>query len=290
MSEELQRLNRLSLTRGVTPHVDIDWQQTTTEDEFESLYSSWSLLRGSGTDRQLDATGRASFAKYQQINLMLFTGLLERHGITALARLYDLDSSQEFSEYVGHFIKEETYHYTMFMRAIDKLEATMANRKPLPRFAADFVMRWLFRLFHLVPGRRLRSTLTFTMFRFAEQITIFANQVVQSKIGRSESLVRQVWSFHALEEARHLAFDGMIIQRNRLPWPIAWLPRALATPCCVLLSLLLNSNEIWAARQLGVRVRYWQLPWLMARTEAPFKRRVFGLLKSMWFDAQPETK
>ena len=70
----------------------------------------------------------------------------------------------------------------------------------------------------------------------------------------------------------------MVLERNRLPRLLAWVPRLLAIPCCVWLSLLLNANEVWIARQLGVQVRLWQLPRLMRRTTAPFKRRVFGLL------------
>ena len=51
--------------------------------------------------------------------------------------------------------------------------------------------------------------------------------------------------------------------------------------CSGLLSLLINANEVWAARQLGVRVGYWQLPWLLAKTQAPFKRQAFRLLRSV---------
>lgn len=43
----LERLNRASLARSFIPQVDIDWDQTTTDAEYESLYSSWSLLEGS---------------------------------------------------------------------------------------------------------------------------------------------------------------------------------------------------------------------------------------------------
>jgi hypothetical protein len=109
-------------------------------------------------------------------------------------------------------------------------------------------------------------------------VTIYAYQMVQSRIPRRESLIHQVWAFHALDEARHLAFDAHVLERNRLPRPIAWLPRLLAAPWCVVLSLLLNANEIWMARRLGLRVTLWQLPGLMRRTQAPFKRRVFALL------------
>ena len=43
----LERLNRASLTRSFIPQIDIDWDQTTTDAEYESLYCSWSLLEGS---------------------------------------------------------------------------------------------------------------------------------------------------------------------------------------------------------------------------------------------------
>lgn len=101
----LDRLNQLSLSRSFIPEVDIDWNAVTTDAEYESLYSSWSLLEGTGIDTSLDAGGRSDFVRYQQMNLMIFTGLLERYGVTALTGLYDLDASEAFSEYVGHFIK-----------------------------------------------------------------------------------------------------------------------------------------------------------------------------------------
>jgi hypothetical protein len=281
MQEEiLDRLNRLSLTRSFTPQVDLDWDATTTDAEYESLYSAWSLLEGTGVDAAFHTRARVTFVQYQQMNLMAFTGLLERHAIGALARLYDLDPSHAFSEYVGHFIKEEIYHYTMFTQAVEKIQSSMPGARPLPTRALDRTLRGLFLLMNAVPSQKLRSTLTFTIFRFAEQVTIYAHQMVQSKIPRRDSLINQVWAFHALDEARHLAFDSMILERNRLAWPLAWVPSLLAMPCCVLLSLLLNANEVWIARQLGVRLRLWQLPGLMRRTRAPFKRRVFALLAS----------
>src|SRR5687768_5032547 len=114
----LERLNQLSITRSFTPQVDIDWHAITTDAEYEALYSAWSLLEGTGVDAALDTGARVKFVKYQQMNLMTFTGLLERYAITTLARVYDLDPSQAFSEYVGHFIKEEIYHTMMFTEAV----------------------------------------------------------------------------------------------------------------------------------------------------------------------------
>jgi hypothetical protein len=274
----LGRLNRLSLTRSFTPQLDIDWDAQTTKLEFEALYPAWSLLQGSGLDKSLDAEDRVTFAKYQQMNLMLFTGLLERHAIAALTKLYDLDEATDFAEYVGHFIKEEIYHHMMFTRAVEQIQATMPGAPPLPTQTVDRTLRWLFRLLNAIPSKKLRSTMTFTIFRFAERVTIYAHQMVQSKIPRRGSLINQVWAYHAMDEARHVAFDTMVLEHNRLWWPLAWVPRALAIPCCLWLSLLLNANEIWIARQLGVRVRLHHLPSLMMRTTAPFKRRVFRLL------------
>lgn len=280
----LERLNRLSLTRSFTPQADVDWSAETTDAELAALYPAWSLLAGTGLDEGLSEADRVTFARYQQMNLMLFTGLLERHAIHALADLYDLDPAQPFSEYVGHFLKEEIYHYTLFNRAV---QALRGDREPVPTRGIDRMLRLLFGLTRLLPGRRLRSTMTFTILRFAEQVTIYAHQMVAERIPRRESLVAQIWAFHALDEARHLAFDGMILERNRLPRPFAWVPRALAAPYCLLLSLMLNRNEIWAARRLGVRVSAWQLPFLMRRTTAPFKRRVFGLLRQTVLGTAP---
>jgi hypothetical protein len=227
----LERLNHLSLTRSFTPQVDVDWDADTTDAEYESLYSAWSLFVGTGLDSGLDFAGRVRFVKYQQMNLMLFTGLLERHAIGALARLYDLDARDAFAEYVGHFIKEEIYHHMLFRRAAAKILATMPGVPALPLRALDGTLRWLFRVLGVLPGRRLRSTLTFTIFQFAERVTIAAHQMVQSRIPRRDSFVNQVWAFHALDEARHVAFDNLILERNRLPCLLRWLPPLVAAPC-----------------------------------------------------------
>lgn len=274
----LERLNRLSVTRSFTPQVDIDWSQETTDAEFAALYPAWSLLAGTGADEALDGAARVTYARYQQMNLMLFTGLLERHAIRALADLYDLDPAEAFSEYVGHFLKEEIYHHMMFTRAVEALRLTTPDGTPIPHQGIDRAVRSLFGFTALLPGRRLRSTMTFTILRFAEQVTMYAHQSVEGCLPRRESLVAQVWSFHARDEARHLAFDGMILERNRLPGLFAWLPTLLAAPYCAVLSLTLNANEIWIARRLGLPLSIFRVPWLMRRTTAPFKRRVFSLL------------
>ncbi|MCC2669067.1 MAG: hypothetical protein K0Q72_1538 [Armatimonadetes bacterium] len=275
----LERLNRLSLTRSFTPQVDVDWEQVTTDEEYAALYPAWSLLHGTGLDRDWDTAQQIVYVKYQQMILMSFTGLLERHAIGTLARLYDLDPAEPFSEYVGHFIKEEIYHHALFMRAVSRIQATVTDYPPLPTRRVDRLLRLLFAFTGALPGRKLRTTLTFIILRFAEQVTIYAHQMVQSRLARPESLVAQVWAFHALDESRHLAFDELILERNRLPRALAWLPTLLAVPCCLLMSLCLNGSELWIARQLGVGVHAWHLPGLMRRTQAPFKRRVFGLLR-----------
>ena len=274
----LERLNGLSLTRSFTPQVDIDWNAATTDAEYEALYSSSSLLEGTGIDTGLDRSGRTRFVQYQQMNLMTFTGLLERHGISALAGLFDLESSDSFAEYLGHFIKEELYHAVMFTRAVQKIQAVIPAGKPLPIRSLDQTLRWLFFCVQLIPSRKIRSNLVFTFFRFAEQVTIYVNQLVQSRISRRDSLIRQVWAFHALEESRHLAFDAMMLKRHRIPWVLAWIPVALAAPCCLLLAFLVNVNEVWIAQEVGIPVHLWHLPGLVRRTKAPFKRRVFALL------------
>jgi len=275
--KELQRLNRLSLSRSFIPQVDIDWNATTTDAEYESLYPAWSLLAGTGLDGSLDSPKRIQFVKYQQVNLMIFSALLERYAITALIKLYDADSSGPFYEYLGHFIKEESYHATMFMRAAEKIQSSMPGFRPLPTRGLDWILRWLFRLLNAIPGKRLRSSITFTFFRFGELVTLYAHKTVQSTIQRKESLISQVWAYHALDESRHLVFDAMVLERNKLSRPLAWIPPLIASPCSALVSLSINANEIWAARQLGIRVHRWQLPLLMRRTQATFKRRVFSL-------------
>jgi hypothetical protein len=283
----LERLNELSLTRSFTPQTDIDWSADTSDAEFAALYDAMALLSGTGADAGLDARGRALYARYQQIGLMTMTGLVERHGIAALARLYDLEPERSFAEYIGHFIKEEVYHYSMFLRAAERLSAGLGGLPPLPTRGLDRAARWLFAAVGWLPGRRLRAALAFTFFRFTEQLTMYIHQTVQECLPRRDSLAAQVWALHARDEARHLAFDALVLERNRLGPPLHWLPTALAAPACAGLALLMNANEVWAARQLGLKLSLWQVPALMRRTRAPFKRRAFGLLAAA-LGRQPE--
>ena len=286
----LERLNRASLTRSFIPQVDIDWNEATTDAEYESLYSSWSLLEGTGLDQSLDFHGRAKFVKYQQMNLMIFTQLVERYGLTALIKLYGTDRSRAFNEYISHFIKEESYHATMFMLAVEKIQSSMPGCKPLPTRGMDLTLRWLVRFLNALPGKKLRSAATFGFLHFAEQVTLHAHRTARSKIKRKESLINQVWAYHALDESRHVVFDQMILERDKPPRWLAWAPSLLAAPCSALASTVLNANEIWAAQELGVRVRLWQLPGLMRRTRAPFKRWVFSLWARSTTGSDPSGK
>jgi hypothetical protein len=285
--DTLARLNRLSLTKTFTPQTDIDWEAVTTDAEYESLYASLSLLAGTGADDTFDERARAAYSKYQQMNLMAFTGLLERHGIRVLALMYDLDESQPFTEYLGNFLKEEIYHYTMFDRAVRQIHTTMPGYPPLPTRGLERTLSGLFGLTSWVPAKKLRANLAFTFFRFAEEVTIELHRMVQSRISRGDGFVNQVWSFHALDEARHLAFDRHVLECNRLGWLSSRVARVISTLSCLLLAFHVNANEIWAARQLGLRLHWWHLPRLVRRTQAPFKRRVFGLLRSVWSGSEP---
>ena len=158
--------------------------------------------------------------------------------------MYCLDPSQAFTEYLGNFLKEEVYHYTMFDRAVRQLQASLPGYPPLPTCALDRTLTWLFTLVGWLPGKKLRANLAFTFFRFAEQVTIYVHQTVQSKTPGHASLVNQVWAFHALDEARHLAFDSMVLQRNQLRWPLSWLAWGMSLLACVLLAWHINANEI----------------------------------------------
>jgi hypothetical protein len=277
----LDQLNRLSVERSFTPQIDLDWSQETTLPEYESLFPVTSLLAGSRFERELDGSQRARLIQYQQINLMRFTAQLERHGIGVLAELYDADDSQPFTEYLGNFLKEEIYHYTMFTRAVAQIEAAMGDVPRLPAWRIDFAMRTLFACIAFTPGRRLRANLTFRFFQFAEQLSIFVHQAVQRTIPRDSGLINQIWAYHAIDEARHLAFDRMMLQRNRLRAPVSWLATGVTALCCALLAIVANANEVWAARKLGVKVRLWHLPRLLRSTTAPFKLRIQQFLHGM---------
>ncbi|MCC7384877.1 MAG: diiron oxygenase [Deltaproteobacteria bacterium] len=276
----LDRLNQLSVERSFTPARDLDWrpEAMTTDAELEALYQAWSLLAGTGADAALDTKGRIAFAKYQQMNLMFFTSLLERHGLSAVMSAYDLDDSPRFTEYVGHFVKEETYHHVMFMRAIAAIRATMPDLPPLPMRVLDRTFRVVFAALSLVPHQRFRLALSFTLFRWAERVTMDAHQVASRAIPRPESLIPQVWRYHAIDEARHIRFDGMMIERCSGSPLAARAVTLIVAAIALTMSFLLNANEIWAARQLGLPLHVFHLPGLMRRTQAPFKRKVFARL------------
>lgn len=280
--ELLAKLNTGSWTRTFSPESDIAWASaTTTPDELRALYDAWSLLRGTRHDNAMDDTQRMRFAAYQQMNLMLFTAIFERFGLPNFDGFFSDDDEPAYHEYVAHLIKEETYHYVLFMRAIAKMREADPALRALPRRHLDLYLTLVMFGLRLIPFRRLRHGMSFFFLRFAEEITLQACTMAMRTVPRRDSLVPRVWELHALDEARHIAFDDLMMEKARLPGFLGKVPALLTVPLCVGASLLLNLNEIWAARSLGVRVGYHELFGLMKTTTAPFKRRVFRIL----FDA-----
>ena len=277
-AELLKKLNRRSWTHTFSPDRDIEWESATTDAEFRALYDSWSLLVGTRHEDSLSDEQRIGFARYQQINLMLVTALFERYALANFESLYGDDPDPAYQEYVSHLIKEETYLFVLFSRAIAKIREQDPGICDLPsRPLRTYLVIVLFML-RYVPSRRLRHGMFFFLLRFIEEITLQANSMTRRTISRSDSLVQKVWELHAIDEARHVAFDDLMMRNARLPGRLGKLPDWLAMPLCIGASLLLNLNEIWAARRLGIRVGYHELPALMKTTTAPFKRKVFATL------------
>jgi len=257
---------------------DIDWESATTDEEFRKLYDAWSLFVGTRHESDVTDDQRIRFARYQQINLMLGTALFERYALANFESLYGDDPDPGFQEYVSHLIKEETYHYVLFSRAIAKIREQDPGIRNLPSRPLRVYLVIILFMLRYVPSRRLRHGMFFFLLRFIEEITLQANSMTRRTIARGDSLVQKVWELHAIDEARHVAFDDLMMRNARLPGKLGRLPDWLAIPLCIGASLLINLNEIWAARQLGIRVGYHELPALMKNTTAPFKRKVFGTL------------
>lgn len=274
----LRKLNRGSWTHTFSPDSDIDWNSTTTQEEYRALYDVWSLLHGTRHEASLDDEQRIRFAKYQQMNLMLGTALFERCALANFESLYGDDTDPEYQEYVSHLIKEETYHYVLFSRAVARVMETDPTLVSLPSRPLKIYLAVVLFLLRCVPSRRMRHGMFFFLLHFVEQITLQANSMTRRTITRGDSLVLKVWQLHAIDESRHVAFDNLMMRNARLPGVFRRVPIWLTIPLCIGASLLINLNEIWAARKLGVRVGYHELPMLMKRTTAPFKRKLFKTL------------
>lgn len=277
----LARLNAQSIERSFVPARDVAWDGSTSRDEWLALYRAWSLFPGSRFEAGFTDDKRIDFARCQQATLMLTTAMLERHGLPMLEDLLRISQDPEFVEYVGHFIKEETYHYVMFMRAVAKIEAEMPGLPPLPKVRTERLLKTTFRILRLVPGRRLRIGLSFTMFQFAEQISVQAHAVAKDAVPRRESFVPQIWALHALDEGRHLQFDRLLLDKLGLPASVKTAVRLIALPFCAMATLSVHLNEAWAARRLGVHVRLWNLLGLLRAPTAPFKQRVVELMRDV---------
>jgi len=274
----LQKLNHDSWSKTFSPERDMDWNSPTTPGEYRALYDAWSLLLGTRHDASLSEEQRIRFAQYQQMNLMLATALFERFALSNFESLYGDDDDAAYQEYIAHLVKEETYHYVLFARAIASILESDPALRPLPRRPLAIYLKTVLFLLRWVPFRRIRHGMFFFLLRFVEETTLQANSVTKRTILRNDSLVLRVWELHALDEARHVAFDDLMLRKARLPGVFGKVPALLTMPMCVGASLLLNLNEIWAARSLGIRVGYHELPKLMYRTTAPFKRKVFKSL------------
>lgn len=280
--ERAARLCKAALSRSFVPQTDIDWSNHTTDAEYTALYGHWSLLQGTGEDAGFSARDRINFVKYQQMNLMLFTGMLERLGLPAFIEINRLKLSPAFQEYLSHFIKEEVYHDMLFQRAVAEIHGTMGELPPVPVQRVERFMRFFFGVLRFLPMLRFRVSVSVMLFRAAEQATMVANQVVHRAIPRKESMVNRVWACHALDEARHLAFDDLILDRYgvRAPWKRLGVVTTLLFS--VISSLFLNAMDVWAARKLGLKLGFGSVPRLMRLTTATFKRRVFAMASATW--------
>lgn len=274
----LRKLNRGSWTHTFSPDSDIDWDTSTTDEEFRTLYDVWSLLQGTRHEASLNDEQRIRFAKYQQMNLMLGTALFERCALANLESLYSDDADPAYQEYVSHLIKEETYHYLLFSRAVARIMETDPTLCSLPSRPLKVYLSVVFFVLRCVPSRRMRHGMFFFLLHFVEQITLQAYGMTRRTIARGDSFVLRVWQLHAIDESRHVAFDNLMMRKARLPGVFGKIPVWLTAPLCIGASLLFNLNEIWAARKLGVRVGYHELPMLMKHTTAPFKRKLFRSL------------
>jgi hypothetical protein len=278
---ELAKLNAGSIERSFVPASDVPWHATTVRDEWLALYRAWSLFPGSRFESEFDDDTRVDFARYQQATLMLVTAMLERYALPFLEDLLALCDEPEFVEYVGHFIKEETYHYVLFLRAIAKIEAEMPSRPPLPKARAERMLRWTFPLLRCVPGRRYRTALAFTMFSFAEAVSVQAHGAARDAVPRRDSFVPRVWALHAIDEARHLHFDRLLLEKLALSPTAQRAIRLSAVPFCAMGTLAVHLNEAWAARELGVSVRLRHFVALLRAPQSPFKQRVVALLRGV---------
>lgn len=274
----LRKLNARSWSHSFSPESDVDWNSCTTRDEFRRLYDAWSLFLGTRHEMAFDDDQRTRFARYQQMNLMLATALFERSALGNFESLYGDDDEPEFQEYVAHLVKEETYHYVLFRRACAAILESEPHMRPLPEWPFKAYLAVVLFTLRVVPSRRLRHGMFFYVLRFIEEITLQASVMARRTVDRGDSLVPRVWELHAIDEARHVAFDDLMMRKAVLPGILKNFPRWLAMPMCLGASALLNLNEIWSARQLGINVAYYELPFLMKHCTAPFKRRVFRLL------------
>ena len=279
--ETLRALNSASLEKTFAPATDVDWTAQTHDDELLSLYDMWSLFSKSKYEKGISDKQKADFAFYQQLNLMLFTANFESQGLIFLHALHSLSDDLDFREYLSHFVKEETYHYALFDRAVRTLEAQRPALTPLPRKPVERALAIIFFMLKFAPFKRFRVALTFLVFHFAEELSLVAHKRNRQAIDRKESLIPQVWAIHAIDEGRHVRFDRLVMERFSLSPLLDKVARLIAVPLCVFASLMLHKNEVWAARQLGIKVRLWNIPKLLKRARAPFKRDVKFMLAKM---------
>jgi hypothetical protein len=119
------------------------------------------------------------------------------------------------------------------------------------------------------------------MFQFAEQVSVHAHGVAKDAVPRRDSFVPRVWALHAIDEGRHLQFDRLLLAKLALSPLLRTAARLIAVPFCAMATLAVHRNEAWAARQLGVRVRLWDLLRLLRAPVSPFKQRVVALMREV---------
>jgi hypothetical protein len=193
----IARLCTLSKAKYANPYAAIDWPEQLDRDQW---FMSPEIISIFGTEAyaRLSETEQRRLSFYEAVNFFSLNIHGERPLVEGLARRLYRQGHQALSSYLHHFLDEENKHMVLFggfcLRYAGKIYVD--KKIAFPRAYA--------------PGEE--DFLFFAKVLIFEKIVDVYN-VRMSKDARLAPLARRINLLHHLDEARHLAFGHLLVQR-----------------------------------------------------------------------------
>ena len=192
----LERLTRLSQAHLKSADGDLAWPETLPDNKWFMPPELLSLY-GTPVFDALDEATQRTLSFYETINFFSINVHGERHLIRGLTQQMYARCSPEVSDYLHHFIEEESRHMRWFARYCHQYGNGLYPERRLTSQAR--------------PTRGIDDLKLFGRILLFEELVDFFNRRI-ARDERIECATRKIHRLHHFEEARHLAFGRQFLR------------------------------------------------------------------------------